>query len=78
MTREDYDRYDHIIGMDRANIRNITRICGGDPENKMRRLLDYTARPRDIADPWFTGEFETTWRDVEEGCAALFASLAAE
>ena len=71
LTRSDYARYDLLIGMDRANIRNMTRICGGDPEGKIRRLLDYTDRPGDVADPWYTGDFDATWRDVLEGCRKL-------
>ena len=71
MTRADYDKYDLLIGMDSANIRNMTRICGGDPAGKIHRLLDYTARPDDVADPWYTGDFSTTWRDVAEGCRGL-------
>ena len=72
---EDYYRFDHIIGMDSANIRNILRICGGDPEGKVYRLLDLTDRPRDVADPWYTGDFEATYRDVLEGCKVLLAHL---
>ena len=68
MTRADYDKYDLLIGMDSANIRNMTRICGGDPAGKIHRLLDYTAHPGDVADPWYTGDFSATWRDVAEGC----------
>jgi len=71
LTRADYDRYDLLIGMDSANIRNMLRICGGDPEGKIHRLLDYTARPGDVADPWYTGDFSATWRDVLEGCTAI-------
>ena len=71
MTRADYDAYDLLIGMDSANIRNMLRICGGDPEGKIHRLLDYTARPGDVADPWYTGDFSATWRDVLEGCTAI-------
>ena len=71
MTRADYDRYDLLIGMDSANIRNMLRICGGDPEGKIHRLLDYTARPGDVADPWYTGDFSATWQDVLEGCTAI-------
>ena len=71
MTRADYDRYDLLIGMDSANIRNMTRICGGDPAGKIHRLLDYTSRPGDVADPWYTGDFSATWRDVLDGCTAL-------
>ena len=71
LTREDYARYDFLIGMDSQNIRNMLRICGGDPEGKIHRLLDYTARPGDVADPWYTGDFSATWRDVLEGCTAI-------
>ena len=71
MTRRDYDRFDLLIGMDAWNIRNMNRICGGDPDGKIRMLLDYTDRPGDVADPWYTGDFEATWRDVLEGCQRL-------
>ena len=71
MTRGDYDRFDLLIGMDEWNIRNMNRICGGDPEGKIHKLLDYTDRPGDVADPWYTGNFEATWRDVLEGCQCL-------
>ena len=71
MTRRDYDRFDLLIGMDEWNIRNMNRICGGDPEGKIHKLLDYTNRPGDVADPWYTGNFEATWRDVLEGCQCL-------
>ncbi len=71
MTRADYDRFDLLIGMDSWNLRNMLRICGNDPEGKIRLLLDYTTRPADVADPWYTGDFEATWRDVLEGCQAL-------
>lgn len=62
----DYGRWDLLVGMDGANLRNMRRICGGDPQGKIRPLLD-----RDVADPWYTGDFEATWRDVNEGCRAL-------
>jgi protein-tyrosine phosphatase len=75
MTRSDYDRYDYIIGMDTRNIRNMLNIYGGDPENKIKMLMDYTRRPGDVADPWYTGDFEATWRDVLEGCQALLDIL---
>jgi protein-tyrosine phosphatase len=75
MTRSDYDRYDYIIGMDTRNIRNMLNIYGGDPENKIKMLMDYTSRPGDVADPWYTGDFEATWRDVLEGCQALLKDL---
>ena len=67
--------YDLLIGMDSANIRNMTRICGGDPAGKIHRLLDYTSRPGDVADPWYTGDFSATWRDVLEGCKTLLLAL---
>ena len=74
----DYEEYDLLIGMDSANIRNMTRICGGDPAGKIHRLLDYTARPGDVADPWYTGDFSTTWRDVAEGCRGLLKAIASQ
>ena len=75
MTRADYDRFDLLIGMDSWNIRNMQRISGGDAEGKIRQLMDYTNRPGDVADPWYTGNFEATWRDVLEGCTALLEEL---
>ena len=76
MTREDYDRYDYIIGMDMANLRNICRITGGDLEHKVSLLLDHTARARqEVADPWYTGDFDETWDDVTEGCEQLLAEI---
>lgn len=74
MTRADYQRFDLLIGMDDWNIRNMRRICGGDPENKIVKLMDYTNRPGDVADPWYTGDFEATWQDVLLGCQALLAA----
>ena len=76
MTRKDYERFDLLIGMDTWNIRNMTRICGGDPEGKIQMLLDFTNRPGDVADPWYTGNFEATWRDVLEGYTCLLKQLA--
>jgi len=75
LTRSDYDRFDLLIGMDEWNIRNMTRMCGGDSEGKIIRLLDLTDRPGDVADPWYTGNFEATWRDVLCGCQALLKRL---
>ena len=75
LTKADYARYDLLIGMDRANIRNMNRICGGDPEGKIKLLLDFTDRPGDVADPWYTGDFDATWRDVLEGCTGLLESI---
>ncbi len=77
MTKKDYKEYDYLIGMDQWNIRNMLRICGEDPQHKICRLLDFTDHPRDIADPWYTGDFETTYQDVLEGCRALVRKLEA-
>ena len=71
MTRADAENYDLLIGMDGANIRNMTRIAGEKYTSKIRLLLDFTDRPGAIADPWYTGEFETTYRDVRDGCEGL-------
>ena len=68
LTNSDYDKYDLLIGMDRANLRNMHRICGGDFAGKLHLLMDYTDHPGDVADPWYTNDFETTWRDVLSGC----------
>lgn len=75
MRASDYRRFDLLIGMDRANLRNMQRICGGDPDGKIHLLLDYTDRPGDVADPWYTGDFDATWRDVEEGCRGLLNTI---
>ena len=75
MQRKDYRNYDYIIGMDQWNYRNIMRIIGKDPENKVSLLLDWTEHPRDIADPWYTGNFDQTYEDVLEGCEALLQEL---
>ena len=75
MTRADYEEFDLLIGMDNPNIRNMTRIAGGDPEGKIRRMLDYTNRPGEVRDPWYTGNFDETWDDVFEGCTNLLELL---
>ena len=76
LTRRDYDRFDLLIGMDRANLRNMRRLCGGDPDEKIHLLLDYANRPgQEVADPWYTGDFDATWRDVWDGCSGLLASV---
>jgi Protein-tyrosine-phosphatase len=75
MTRADYQKYDLLIGMDSWNIRNMMRICGGDRQGKIRMLMDYTGRSRSVADPWYTGDFDETWDDVNEGCRALLKAL---
>ena len=75
MTRRDYERFDLLVGMDSWNLRNMKLICGGDGEEKIHRLLDFTGRPGDVADPWYTGDFEATWRDVLEGCQCLLEQV---
>ena len=75
ITREDYLYYDVIIAMDRNNLRNLRRLLGEDTEHKIHLLMDYTNRPGDVADPWYTGDFEATWRDVLEGCQGLLAKM---
>lgn len=71
VTRRDYDRFDLIVCMDQMNLRWISRIIPADPEGKICLLLDFTNRPGDVADPWYTGNFDATWRDCMEGCTAL-------
>lgn len=75
LTSQDYAEYDLLIGMDASNLRGMQRICGGDPDGKMHLLLDFTNHPGDVADPWYTGDFEQTWQDVTAGCAGLLAHL---
>lgn len=75
LTRGDYAKYDYLIGMDRWNLDNIRRITGGDPDGKIFRLLDFTDHPRDIDDPWYTHDFDATYRDVTAGCAGLLRAL---
>ena len=76
LTNADYERYNLLIGMDRANLRDMYRICGGHFAGKMSLLMDHTARPGNVADPWYTEDFEATWRDVLEGCQGLLNELA--
>ena len=78
LTRADYDKYDLLIGMDTANIRNMLRLFGSDPMEKIHKLMDYTSRPGDVDDPWYSGNFEITYRDVCDGCEALLDLLSAE
>lgn len=76
LTNSDYDAYDLLIGMDKVNLKNMYRICGGDYAGKMSLLMDHTNRPNaEVADPWYTGDFETTWQDVLEGCQGLLNEL---
>lgn len=78
MTKADYDYYDYLIGMDTANIRNMNRIVGGDPDDKIYKLPSFAGKGGDIADPWYTGNFDETYADVLEGCEAFLAYLKEE
>ena len=75
MTKADYEKYDYLIGMDDWNIRNMIRIAGEDPDHKIRKLLSFAGSARDIADPWYTGNFDETYDDIIEGCEAFLRSL---
>ena len=75
VTKADYDRWDYLITMDDSNVRLLTRIVGSDRLGKISRLADHTDHPGNVADPWYSGDFELTWREVNEGCAALLAEL---
>lgn len=89
MRKQDYDKYDYLIGMDSANIRNMKRITGGDPEGKIYKMMEFAGdgwmrvaagdrdmeRALDVADPWYTGDFGVTWKDVSEGCKGLLKFL---
>ena len=71
LKKSDYQIYDYIIGMEYRNIRNIERILGSDSDHKVHKLLDFSSHPRDIADPWYTGDFDKTYQDIVEGCEGL-------
>ena len=75
LQKKDYDQYDLFVCMDSNNVRNAMRIFGCDPEKKLCRLMDFTPRGGDVADPWFYGNFDITYRDVSEGCASLLKIL---
>lgn len=75
MTKQDYEEYDYLIGMDTANIRNMNRIAGGDPKGKIYKLLSFAGSGRDVADPWYTGDFDATYQDVREGLEAFLEYL---
>ena len=75
MTMEDYSYYDYIVAMDDNNIRNMKRFVGDDPDEKVSLLMEHTKQPKNVADPWYTGDFETTWNDVNEGCRAVLEKL---
>ena len=77
LANADYENYDLLIGMDSANLRDMYRICGGDFAGRLHLLMDYTDRPSDVADPWYTDDFEAAWRDVLSGCQGLLRELTA-
>ena len=78
LEKEDYDRYDCLVGMERVNLRNMQRICGGDTEGKMSLLLSFAGSPAEIEDPWYTGRFSVVYRQIETGCRAMLAQLQRE
>lgn len=75
LKKSDYEKYDLFICMDKYNVRNVQRIFGGDKKNKIRMLMDYTDRPGDVSDPWYTGDFETAYKDIYEGCRGILNTL---
>ena len=76
MTKQDYEHFDLILGMDHANIRNIQRIAGGDPDRKISLLLDHAGRQgQEVADPWYTDDFDAAWNDISDGCEGLLSEL---
>ena len=78
ITERDYKDFDYIIGMDYSNLRSMMRRYHNDPQHKISLLLDYTSRPGEVADPWYTGNFDATWRDVTEGCQGFLDQLRKE
>ena len=78
LQRDDYGRYDLFVGMDSANIRNMHLILGGDPDQKIRKLMEYTPRGGDVADPWYSDRFDVAYADILEGCTALLAAIRAQ
>ena len=75
LTREDYEKYDLFVAMDNANIRNMNRIFGSDPQGKVKLLLEYAGERKEVADPWYTGDFEITYRDILKGCNFILSTL---
>lgn len=73
LKKTDYDKYDYIIAMERRNVENIKRICGGDPDNKVSLLLSFAGRNDNIADPWYTGNFDITYDEIVEGCEGFLS-----
>ncbi|MGN1093433.1 MAG: low molecular weight phosphotyrosine protein phosphatase, partial [Candidatus Neoclostridium sp.] len=78
LKKSDYDDYDLFVGMDGFNVRNMLRIFGGDPENKVRKLMDYTDRGGDVSDPWYSRRFDVAYNDIAEGCEALYFCVTAQ
>ncbi len=75
ITKRDYEHYDYIVAMDKSNLRNLRAMLGDDTQGKISLLMDYTSRPADVADPWYTGDFQATWEDVSEGCNELLTFI---
>ena len=75
MTKADYEYYDYLIGMDTANIRNMNNIAGNDKDGKIYKMLSFAGSGRDVADPWYTGDFDATYRDVVEGCEGFLKKV---
>ena len=75
LTKKDYANYDLLVALDNNNVRNIHRLLGGDPLGKVRKLMDYTSRGGDVADPWYTDRFDIAYRDIEEGCRCLLEQI---
>lgn len=78
LKKSDYGEYDYLIAMDSNNIRNMNRMLGGDPEGKVSKLMDYTDRPGDVADPWYSDRFDVAYRDIYDGCVGLLKHLIGE
>ena len=78
MTKRDYERFDYIIGMDRENLWDMRSICGGDRDHKISLLMEWAGSDRDVADPWYTRDFEATFQDLTEGCSALLHAVKKE
>lgn len=75
ITKRDYEYYDYIVAMDQSNLKNLRAMLGEDKQEKISLLMDYTSRPADVADPWYTGDFQATWNDVTEGCSELLKHI---
>ena len=78
MTRADYDKFDYLLAAEERNLINMKRITGGDPDGKMYRILDFSDRPGNIADPWYSGDFDTAYRDILRGCEAFLHRVCAD